>query len=144
VGDGGERGGSLALCELTDRHGAALLADFRRFYGLDLAEALYGSRPVAPSLLLALAEELPDESAFAAAVRGGPQHRGWTVSAHLLASVIDAVNEAAWITAQANSRKRVRRPRRFPRPDAEQRRPATVADLAHRFGAPEQGAVTRR
>ncbi|NGO71446.1 hypothetical protein G5C65_24460 [Streptomyces sp. SB3404] len=95
--------------------------------------------------MLALVEELPDESAFAAAVRGGPQHRGWTVSAHLLAAVIDAVDEAAWITAQANARKRIRRPKRFPRPTgAEQRRPATVADLAHRFGAPEKGAVIRR
>jgi hypothetical protein len=43
--------------------------------------------PIAPRLLLALAEELPDESALAAAVRGGPHHRGWTVTAHLLASV---------------------------------------------------------
>ncbi|GAU66658.1 hypothetical protein SSP35_03_03060 [Streptomyces sp. NBRC 110611] len=144
MGDGGERGGTLALCELTDEYGTALLADFRRFYGLDLAEALFGSQPVAPSLLLGLVEELPEDSALAAAVRGGPHHRGWTVSAHLLASVIDAVNDAAWITAQANSRKRIRRPRRFPRPAADQRRPATVADLARRFGAPEQGAVIRR
>ncbi|WP_413800090.1 hypothetical protein [Streptomyces iranensis] len=144
MGAGGERGGILGLCELIDRYGAALLADFGRFYGIDLPEALYGSRPTAPRLLLALVEELPDESAFAAAVRGGPQHLGWTVTAHLLASVIDAVGEAAWVTAQANSRKRIRRPRRFPRPAAQQRRPVTVAALAERFGAMPGGGVIRR
>lgn len=144
MGAGGEHGGSLGLCELIDTHGAALLADFHRFYGIDLTEALYGTRLMAPRLLLALAEELPDESALAAAVRGGPQHRGWTVNAHLLASVIDAVGEAAWVTAQANSRKRIRRPRRFPRPAAQQRRPVTVAALAERFGAAPAGRVIRR
>jgi hypothetical protein len=144
VGAGGELGGILGLCELIDEYGAALLADFRRFYGIDLAEALYGSQPIAPRLLLALAEELPDESALAAAVRGGPHHRGWTVTAHLMASVIDAVGEAAWVTAQANSKKRVRRPHRFPRPTSPRRRPVTVAALAERFGAPPAGGVTRR
>jgi hypothetical protein len=144
VGAGGERGGSLGLCELIDAHGAALLADFHRFYRIDLAAALFGEEPVAPRLLLALVEELPDESAFAAAVRGGPHHRGWTVTAHLLAAVIDAVHEAAWVTAQANSKRRLRRPRRFPRPTAERRRPVTVAGLAERFGAPPVGGVTRR
>ena len=144
MGTGGLAGGSLGLCELIDNYGTALLADFYRFYRLDLTEALYGSRPVAPCLLLALVEELPDESAFAATVRGGPQHRGWTVSAHLLASVIDAVGEAAWITAQTNSKKRIRRPKRFPRPAAQQQRPATVAALAQRFGASREGAVIRR
>lgn len=144
MGNGGERGGSLALCELTDSYGAALLADFRRFYGLDLVGALYGDEPVAPRLLLALVEELPDDSALAAAVRGGPEHRGWTVTAHLLASVIDAVGEAAWVTAQANSRKRIRRPRSFPRPTSPRRRPVTVAALAERFGVAPDGGVTRR
>jgi hypothetical protein len=144
VGNGGERGGSLALCELIDAHGAPLLADFRRVYQLDLADALFGPDPMAPRLLLALVEELPDDSALAAAVRGGPEHRGWTVTAHLLACVIDAVGEAAWVTAQANSRKRIRRPRRFPRPTTQQRRPVTVAALAERFGAAPTGGVTRR
>ncbi len=144
MGGGGLRGGSLGLCELIDAHGAALLADFRRFYHLDLADALFGDEPMAPRLLLALAEELPDESAFAAAARGGAQHRGWTVTAHLLAAVIDAVHEAAWVTAQANSKKRLRRPRPFPRPATERRRPTTVASLAERFGAPPVGGVTRR
>ena len=144
MGEGGRGGGSLALCELIDRHGGALVADFRRFYGLDLPDALFGTRPVAPPLLLALVEELPDESALAAALRGGPDHRGWTVTAHLLASVIDAVGEGAWITAQAHSRKRVRRPKRFPRPAAGRRHPVTVADLAQRFGAPAPGGVMRR
>lgn len=144
MGNGGERGGSLALCELIDAHGGPLLADFRRYYQLDLADVLFGPAPVAPRLLLALVEELPDDSALAAAVRGGPEHRGWTVTAHLLASVIDAVGEAAWVTAQTNARKRIRRPRRFPRPTTQQRQPITVAALAERFGAAPTGGVIRR
>ncbi|MEO3851758.1 hypothetical protein ABGB09_29720 [Streptomyces sp. B8F3] len=143
MGGFGESGGSRALCELIDAHGAALVADFRRFYGLDLADALYGERPVAPPVLLALVEELPDTSALAVSLRGGAEHRGWDLHAHLVASVIDAVGEAAWVTAQASSKKRIRRPKPFPRP-ATARRPVTVAGLADRFHAsPGQGVIRR-
>jgi len=75
---------------------------------------------LAPRRVVDLVEHLPDDSALAASVRGGPAHRAWDVQTHLLAALVDGVHLAAWVTAQANSKQRITRPRPVPRPAAEQ------------------------
>lgn len=42
----------------------------------------------------------------------------WTREAWLLADLVDAVNQVAWITAAANSKQPPQRPKPYPRPQA--------------------------
>ena len=46
----------------------------------------------------------------------------WSAEAHLLASVIDAVNENTWVLAAVNSKRKPPRPDAMPRPGARKRR----------------------
>ncbi|MFI9076065.1 hypothetical protein ACIGW8_06105 [Streptomyces sioyaensis] len=86
-------GGSSALGQLiADGHGGALRADLQRFYGLDLADVWRGT--LTPRRAWQLTEHLPPDSALAALLAGGPEHRGWTVQAHLLAQLLNAVRYA--------------------------------------------------
>jgi hypothetical protein len=77
-----------------------------------------------------LVRELPGTSRLALAVRGGAEHDGWDVPAHLLAAVVDAVNANTHAVIQVQSRTRVRAPRPVPRPGCRpQRRTVRIADL---------------
>jgi hypothetical protein len=127
--------GSLALDQLTHQVGAtALYADLARFYRLDLTD-LWRDGGLSPRRVLWLVEHLPEESATVAAIKGGPEHRPWTSTAHLLATVVDAVQWGTWATIAAHSRKRPSPPRPVPRPTTTARRPGrvvTVAEIANR------------
>ncbi|WP_411140104.1 hypothetical protein [Streptomyces sp. x-80] len=86
-------GGSSALGQLIDQgHGAALRADLQRYYDLDLADLWRGA--LTPRRAWQLTEHLPPDSALAASLAGGLEHRGWTVQTHLLAALLDAVRFA--------------------------------------------------
>ncbi len=107
-------GGSLQLGQLIDDgYGAAIRYDLQRV-GLDLADVWRGT--LAPRRVLDLVEQGPDDSAFAAQQRGGLAHRAWTLERHLQAALLDAMNSAAWILAQVNSKSNVKRPPEVPRP----------------------------
>jgi hypothetical protein len=69
----GTGGGSLALAELIDEHGDALLADFLEHYGVHLPDVLF---EWPPRLLLSLAVEgLPFGCRLFAHMEGGSE--GW-------------------------------------------------------------------
>lgn len=107
-------GGSRQLGQLIDDgHGAAIRYDLQAL-GLDLADVWRGT--LAPARVLELIEQGPDDSAFRAGLRGGLEHRAWPLERHMQASIIDAVNTAAWVVAQSKSRKPVPRPKAVPRP----------------------------
>lgn len=115
--DRGDPGpGSAQLVQLIeDGHGAALRYDLQRL-GLDLADVWRGS--LAPRRVLDLVEHLPDDSALAARLRGGSEHRPWDLKTYLLAALVDAEHHTAWVVAQSNSKKKIPRPRSLPRPQA--------------------------
>ncbi|MFE2912816.1 hypothetical protein [Kitasatospora indigofera] len=92
---------------------------------------------LSPRRVLDLVEHGPDDSAFAASLRGGPAHRGWTVQTHLIASVVDGINNTTWAIAQTNSQRRLRPPRPLQRPAARQHRPRTTIASLRRLAAPE-------
>ncbi|WP_431781701.1 hypothetical protein [Streptomyces chumphonensis] len=79
---------------------------------------------LAPARVLDLVEQTPDDSALAAAFRGGPQHRAWHLHTHLLVALLEAMQHTAWSTTQAISKSRVRRPREIPRPQAAEASPS--------------------
>ena len=114
-------GGSLALAGLIEEHGAALEADFQRFYGLDLATFIRGENK--PRRALRLAGMLPPESAYMAQVTAGvrrtsssrrvrPEHRwrqiyGAGVTAHAVWDLWDqqaALNTDKGQTAKQHPR----------------------------------------
>jgi hypothetical protein len=89
VDEFGSGGGSLALAELIDKHGAALVADFLSEYGVRLVDVVFEwpAREV-----LALVEGLPDNKMYAAYVRGGSkwyEFRGWGKDRHMAADAWD-------------------------------------------------------
>lgn len=105
-------------------------------YGVDLTQVIAGDGP-APSLVLALAQRLPDTSLTVALASGGRQHFGWGVDRHLLADLYDAVNQNTRATGNWAKGKVPTFPG-WPRPKSEAtapepKKPVTVAELYQRF-----------
>ncbi|WP_327073330.1 hypothetical protein OG196_15180 [Kitasatospora purpeofusca] len=116
-------GGSAGLGELIEAgHGAALLADFQRYYRLDLADVWRGR--LSPRRAMVLAEHLPEDSALAASLAGGPEHRGWTLQTHLLAHLLNAVRFADANNVRVNGGKLKRDPEPVKTPGTARRRSA--------------------
>jgi hypothetical protein len=92
-----------------------LLADFLRYYGLDLRDLFRGE--LSPKRALALVEGLPTDSAYAISLRG-VEHIGWDRQAYILADLFDAVMTLIHITIRANTDKpkAVKEPGEYPRP----------------------------
>lgn len=84
---------------MIDEHGAALTRDLLLFYGVNLVDFVAGRVAwLTPRLLLSLIEQLPEGSAYFAALRGGPEYRDWGLQEYLLAGVINAVNTNTQMT----------------------------------------------
>ena len=80
-----------------------------------------------------LAEHLPPDSAVGRATKG----QGWTVTDHLLISVLDLLSEANWQRAAAGQprHKQPKHPAPFPRPGAEKPRTKVTAAALAAFNA---------
>lgn len=68
-----------------------LMADFRRYYGLSIAECRAQGIPLRE--VAAMAAYLPPESATARAVN---PPTGWGIAEYLLAAAVDALHNANW------------------------------------------------
>lgn len=124
-------GGSLALAELIDEHGTALVSDFRSYHGVWLWDAV---DEVPPRILLALVEELPDYEAFAASIQGGREFRGWGGDRHMLANLWDITA----LTGGALESKGSKKAPKFPRPGKKKSSGPTMRDLV-RAATRQQG-----
>lgn len=100
-----------------------MLSSLRAEYGITPADLLDGS--VSPHELRRLIEWLPDDSALAASVAGGPHMRGWTADRYMFRSMVHAVQ-------QAISKKKVKP---FPLPRPYRRGARVVSSLAGMPGA---------
>lgn len=82
--------------------------------------------------MVRLLGQLPPESRWATALRGDdtdqadqapdPSRVPWGLRDELLAQLIDATREVAWMVAQVNSQKRLPRPEPLPRPTSSRRK----------------------
>lgn len=117
---GDEGGGSLRLAEVIDRHGGELVADFRRFYGINLGDILSDDSDLSPGYVLQLIEYLPADSAFVAANLGG-REKVWSINDHLLATNIDAVNTLTHVMIAAHSGKKFKPPEPMWRPGSDEK-----------------------
>ena len=113
---------------ITDGRAGALRADLAHFYQRDLLDVWRGT--LSPRAVYELVEHIPDDSALQAQLRGGRQHRGWSVAAYLAAAQVDAAHDIAWVTASAASRKTVKRPARVQRPGGLAAQPRRQLDLS--------------
>lgn len=134
-GDSG--GGSRQLAELIDEHSDAIVSDLSIYHGIKPWEIIDGPYP--PRLLLAYITNLPEDSATMASLRGGPEHRGWDMKTHLLASIFDAVQNNTYVLVSANSKRKPKPPQPIPRPKVKERKKnpkankfAAMARLARR------------
>lgn len=128
MGRGDFGGGSIALARLIDKAGEAILADFQHEYGLNLVDIMRDGSGYEPSTILVLINQLPLASRTVAVLRGGDQFLGWDVDRYFMANLIDSVNQVAYVTAAANSKRKPKAPKPTPRPkrinkDAAQNNP---------------------
>jgi hypothetical protein len=135
VGRGDFGGGSLALARLIDKAGGAILADFQQEYGLNLIDLLKEGSGYEPSTILVLVNQLPLASRTVAALRGGDQFIGWDVDRYYMATLIDAVNQVAYVTAAANSKRKPKAPKPMPRPSRVQKNAAQNNPFRQRIAA---------
>jgi hypothetical protein len=96
VGSEDHPGGSLALGELIDEHGAALFRDLRLYYQIDLVQVVRDMKTRKgteqwPRLLLYLIDMLPEGSEFQAALAGGREMREWGLTQYLLMAVANNI-----------------------------------------------------
>jgi hypothetical protein len=128
----GTGGGSLALAELIDKHGTALVADFLSEYGVRLVDVVFEwpAREV-----LALVEGLPDNKVFAAYLAGGAKWRefhGWGKDRHVAADRWDAAVSLAFSTAGSK-----KKPPTYPRPNVKKPASSGTPLFAMRPRAPK-------
>lgn len=103
--------------------GADAVAYDLRTLGIDVRDLFHGG--LSPRYVLHLLRWLPDDSATAAGMQGGPQFRGWGTETHLLASVLDSLQAANW----QRSGGRGSRPKGVRRPRKVERRVVRLADI---------------
>lgn len=94
VPGGRTAGGSRQLLQLIDEHGSAVLADLQRYYNLDLRDLWREGTTLTPRFVLWLVEHLPHESATVASMKGGPEHRPWTLDIYLMAHMVNLLAAA--------------------------------------------------
>lgn len=99
-----------------------MLADFREFYNLNLADVLRFDGSLSVWEAATLATQLPPSSRTAAAMQGGAEYCGWTIDRYLLAALLDAVNVNTFAFVSANSKKKPKPPKLTPRPGDEVRK----------------------
>lgn len=101
-------GGSQALIELINEHGAALYSDFMD-RGINLAREipLMGTpgSGYTPRLLLVLVENLGEGTNFMASVTGVPEMRYWTTTHDVLAAIHNTELNAILIQLEKDKRK---------------------------------------
>lgn len=101
-----------------------------------MADTIQG-RGLSPSLVLLLAQRLPDTSLTVALASGGRDHFGWGVDRHMAADIFDALNQNTRATGNWGKGKPPKFPM-WPRPNKkaktpEQKRPKTVKELFEQF-----------
>lgn len=121
--DGGyPAGGSGVLAQLIDDHGEVLVAELLHEYGVDLRDLFHSDSPLSPRYVLNLIKHLPVGGAYNAALRGGPEFRGWDVERYAMAATVDSLRSLQWLYVCAHlgkNRVRPKPPAPYPIPDIE-------------------------
>lgn len=96
------------------QYGDELEADFFKFYHLDIALFTW-TEGYSCDRAINLMKNLPIDSAFIQAINN-LDNSGWSVTDHLLATVLDLQMLQIWQFSAANSKKKPPKPKPFTRP----------------------------
>lgn len=97
---------------------------------MDLRGLWWPDSRVTPRYVLSLVGQLPQDSAFAASVRGGGEFRAWTPELYVLAAIANLLNAANRQRAGKRSAQPIIKPPTAKRDT--QPRVLTVAEIVHR------------
>ena len=129
---------------MVDEWGDAIRADLAEYYRIDLADVWRGL--VSVDHVLALIEQLPQESRYAACVlHGGSQWRGWTFDRQVHAYQANTLAWLLWLTANQNAKRRSKQPVPLPMSPKDvarsnKKKPNTLLELLDR----KKRAIERR
>jgi hypothetical protein len=90
---------------LLDKHGEAIEADLRRYYGVRVRDLFDPASDLSPREVFSLLIHMPTDSAYHAELAGGPQFRDWNAATYLLANVQDLLQGANYQRAGGKGRK---------------------------------------
>lgn len=128
---GDSAGGSLELARLIDKCGGAILADLKRYHGVNLHDVLVPGSGLTARMVVEYIRHLPHDSATFAELQGGSEFVGWGVEQYLLASVVDSVRENTYAFVSANSQKsKPKAPEPVPRPGRAKKKNNLFAVMA--------------
>lgn len=105
-------------------HFDALEADFQHYYGIDLADALYGERSISTRRVVNLVRWLPPEAAVWRALE-----QSWSTGEELQALTIELLDSIRRLYIQANTKKGTKLPEPI-----EIRRPWTPKNATRKSG----------
>jgi hypothetical protein len=88
----------VGLSRTVQERFGPLEADFQRYYGLNLTDALFGPEPISSRRLFNLVVALPPGSATH---RDADSSMAWTAGEHLLANIVDLLQENTMLTARS-------------------------------------------
>jgi hypothetical protein len=128
VGRGDPAGGSLQLVELIEEYGGAELDYELLRLGIDLPGDVLRDQRVSPRRVLWLAEQMPSDSAVAAALAGNRAIRDWRLDPVLLTGIFNRLGALIVATIQPHTKKRVPMPKPFVPPLKTRRQAVRVID----------------
>lgn len=128
-------GGSLYLGELIEEFWEELDRDFHLFHQIDLMEELFNrsETTLGPARLLNYIQRFPEASEFWAKQAGGREHRDWTSSVYMEASIVNAVNSLTLTMADAPKSVRKNFPMITGPEKPREKRKTTLADIMKHF-----------
>lgn len=131
--------GILSLGRFVVEHFERLEADFRTFYGLTLAEALWGRDAISGRYLRSLVSSLPLTGAVGHAL-DDPRATGWGNTEELLAALIETVDSGNRLYFRANTKRGTRQPDPItvPRPERKTGETEDVSRPRKRQATPEE------
>ena len=132
-------GGSITLAAVLDKYGEEILADLLEIFGVDVRDVLTYRRGVTPSFILTLINQLPMDSRYVAAVRGGREFQGWDIDRYIAVASLNALRASNYMFQCANTKpetaKRLPPPEAFPTPEGVESRASRTQQSARKQGS---------
>lgn len=94
-------------------------SDLLRVWGIDVADVFDDDKPLSPARVVRLLSTLGEDSALAAAQRGGTRYQGWTTDRYILRKLAYSIDYLTYVTLRVNGQKRVSEPKPIDTPDTK-------------------------
>lgn len=135
-------GGSRVLGELIEEHGSEVVADLQRYFQVDLGRTITGEG-YSPRRVLVFVRNMPVGSKTYAALSDDQRSEGWDVQGYLTASLVDAVRENTYVTAQVQTKKKLTRPEPMDVPGRKAKKPKAKTNMFAQVAAKQMQAARK-